>query len=106
VGNLDFTDQAGFSWYCILLLVSGVILVAFAGLPGLGRGNRVVNVLFGLGFLGYGVYLVYFFQGGSYFVFFKAFIVPVVLIINSIRGVRGANMRRRVAAPPAAPNTK
>lgn len=100
MGDLDFTNQAGFSWYCVLLLVSGVILLAFTLLPGLGRSGRVVNLLFGLGFLGYGGYLVFFFQGGSYFVFFKAFIVPIVLVVNSIRGVSGANMRRRGAAHP------
>lgn len=95
MGNLDFTNQAGFSWYCILLLVSGVLLLGLTGLPGLSRGGRVLNLIFGLGFLGYSIYLIFMFHGGTYFIFAKAFIVPVVLIINSLRGLRSANLRRR-----------
>jgi hypothetical protein len=95
MGNLDFTNQAGFSWYCILLLISGVLLLGLSGLPGLARGGRVLNLLFGLGFVGYAIYLIFMFHGGTYLIFAKAFIVPVLLIINSIRGLRSANLRRR-----------
>jgi hypothetical protein len=106
MGNLDFTDQAGFSWYCLLLLFSGVALLALFLLPGLTRGGRVLNLLFGIGFLGYAIYLIFLFHGGTYVIFFKAFIVPVVLVINSLRGMRSANLRRRAGgartARPAA----
>lgn len=95
MGNLDFTNQPGFSWYCILLLVSGVALLVLGPVPGLSRGSRIANLLFGLGFLGYGIYLVFVFHGGTYFLLFKAFIVPVVLIVNAVRELRYANLRRR-----------
>ncbi|MBR7831829.1 hypothetical protein KDL01_01070 [Actinospica durhamensis] len=95
MGNLDFNNHAGFSWYCILLAVSGVLLLGLSVLPGLNVAGRVLNLLFGLGFLGYGCYLIFLFHGGQYLVFFQAFIVPVLLLINSIRGVRSANLHRR-----------
>lgn len=103
VGNLDFTNNAGFSWYCILLLVSGIALVVMGPVPGLNKGTRVLNLVFGLGFLGYGIYLTFFFDGGSYFIFFKAFIAPVVLIVNTIREVRAAQLSRRTPAPQPFP---
>lgn len=102
VGNLDFTDHAGFSWYCILLLVSGAALVVLGPARGLNKATRVLNLVFGLGFLGYGIYLTFFFGGGSYVIFFKAFIAPVVLIVNSIREMRAAGLRR-AAKPQAMP---
>ena len=95
VGNLDFTDHAGFSWYCVLLLVSGVGLLVLGLLPGLTVRSRVANVLVGAGFLGYAAYLVFAFHGGSYVIFFQAFIVPVLLIANTVRDLRSANLRRR-----------
>jgi len=97
VGDLDFTNHAGFSWYCVLLLASGVILLGLAVLPGLRWGRRVLNVLVGLGFLGYAVYLTFMFHGGTYVVFFQTFILPILLIINSFRGLRSGNLRRRAA---------
>jgi len=102
VGNLDFSNNAGFSWYCVLLLVSGAALLVLGPTPGIGKGTRALNLIFGFGFLGYGVYLVFLFHGGSYFIFFKAFIAPVVLIVNTIREVRAGQQRRRTAAARAA----
>jgi len=69
------------------------------GSPLVGRQRllyRVLNVVFGLGFLGYGVYLAFFFTGGHYEIFFKAFILPVLLIVRSLRA------RPAKASPPVA----
>jgi TM2 domain-containing membrane protein YozV len=107
--NLNFSSHALFSWYVVLLLVSGAIMLVLAAVRvGQRPAGRIINLIFGLGFLGYGIYLGFIFTGGTYFLFFKAFIVPVVLLIGS---ARSAMARRRaqaaaataVATPPATP---
>ncbi|MFE9429037.1 hypothetical protein ACFYNO_39515 [Kitasatospora sp. NPDC006697] len=94
--NLDFSGQPLFSWYVVFLLVSGVLMVGLGLIGnGLSNGWRAVNVIFGLGFLGYGIYLGFIFQGGTYMIFFKVFILPVALIVRSIAAMNG---RKRAAA--------
>ncbi len=96
--NLDFTHNASFSWYVVLLLLSGVIMLVMAILPRTGQrtGWRIVNLLISLGFLGYGSYLAFIFTGGTYFVFFKVFFVPLLLVVNFVR-----TLARRKSSPPA-----
>lgn len=100
--NLDFTGHPGFSWYVVLLLFTGVAMVVLSAINvrGQSTGWRIFNVVVGVGFFGYGVYLLLFLQPGqTYLIFFKAFILPVVLIFRWVRGA--------VSAPPkpaAVPN--
>jgi hypothetical protein len=97
--NIDFDQRAGFSTYVLLLIFSGVVMLAM-GSPAVkaeGKLLRFLNVVFGLGFLGYGFYLAFLFQGGTYVIFFKAFILPVVMIIRTIRTARS----RKAPAPGA-----
>jgi hypothetical protein len=96
MGNLDFSHNAGFSWYCLFLMFSGIALLLIAVLKNQRRQRRIVQALFGIGFFGYGFYLTFLFGGGSYFIFFYAFIVPVMLIVNAFRG----DPARRVPARP------
>ncbi|GAA1965590.1 hypothetical protein [Kitasatospora viridis] len=97
--NLDFSNQPMFSWYVVLLLLSGIAMVGFGLVgSGLSKGMRAVNLVFGVGFVGYGIYLAFIFQGGTYFIFFKAFILPVALIVRSIAAMNGK--RRQAAAQP------
>lgn len=106
--NLNFSTHEMFSWYVVLLLASGAIMLVLAAVRvGQRPTGRILNLIFGLGFFGYGIYLGFIFKGGTYFVFFKAFIVPVLLIVNT---VRSASRRRAqaaaatsVASPPATP---
>ena len=107
--NLNFSTHSTFSWYVVLLLVSGAIMLVLAAVRvGQRPAGRIINLIFGLGFFGYGIYLGFIFKGGTYFVFLKVFIVPVLLIVNA---VRSASARRRaqaaaataVASPPATP---
>lgn len=94
--NLDFGAQPGFSIYVVLLALSGVFMLTLAGT--LGRARRsmlVLNLLFGMGFIIYGGYLAFFFAGGTYVIFLKAFVLPVVMLIATVRGAAG---RRRPAA--------
>ena len=102
--NIDFGADPGFSAYVLLLMLSGIVMVVLA--TPVVRDSpvwlRIVNAVAGLGFFGYGVYLAFFFQGGSYLIFFKAFILPVVLAFKTVRDIL-ANPRRTTpaAAVPA-----
>lgn len=87
--NIDFSNDASFSWYVVLLIFSGLVMLVMSGFGSHAQsaGMRVLNLIVGLGFLGYGVYLGFIFKGGSYLIFFKAFILPIVLVINFFRSL-------------------
>jgi hypothetical protein len=101
--NLDFGGHPLFSWYVILLLLSGVVMLAMAAVKAESQsvGWRIFNALLGLGFVGYGIYLGFIFQGGTYIVFFKVFIVPALMIINFIRSKGGRRKAAAAGAPTA-----
>jgi len=82
------------------LAVSGVLLLILAALPGEAALARVINVLVGLGFLGYAFYLFFIFDGGEVRVFYYIFAVPVLLIIRTVQ-----NFRARRAGAQAAADT-
>jgi hypothetical protein len=105
MGDIDFAHHAGFSWYCLLLIGSGVAMVAIALVKAQTRGSQIINLIFGAAFFAYGFYLTFMFAGGHYFIFFQAFVLPIVLIVNTLRT---ASYRRRaargaVASPAAGP---
>jgi hypothetical protein len=101
MGNLDFTNHAGFSWYCLFLLISGIAMLCMTGIPTQGKGTRIANLVFGIGFVCYAIYLIEIFDGGTYFIFFKAFILPVFLVIGTIKSA--ADGRRAKKAGPYVP---
>jgi hypothetical protein len=94
MGNLSFAHNAGFSWYCILLMLSGIAMLVTAVLRNQAMQRRVIRAIFGIGFFCYGFYLTFIFSGGHYVLFFQAFIVPVLLILDTIRG-RASRRRMR-----------
>jgi hypothetical protein len=98
--NLDFSAQPLFSWYVLLLIFSGIAMLVMGALNsgGLSKGWRALNLLFGLGFAGYGIYLGFIFKGGEYIIFFKALILPVLMIVNYVRAM-SARRRIRAAQP-------
>ena len=91
--NLDFGLEPVFSWYVVLLCLSGIVMVALAAVKAGERsaGSRALGAVAGVGFLGYGIYLGFIFDGGSYWMFFQAFILPVALIVNFFRSVMAKN---------------
>jgi predicted lipid-binding transport protein (Tim44 family) len=97
MGNIDFTNNAELSWYIVLLGLSGLAMLILSAFQG-SFGARALNGAFGAGFLGYAIYLAYFFEGGTVMIFFKVFILPVMLIVN---GVRSISARREAAAAQA-----
>ncbi|NKZ03606.1 hypothetical protein [Actinomadura latina] len=92
--NIDFSADAAFSWYVVFLLVSGFGMLLMAAIGG-GQsvGERLLNLAFGVGFLGYAVYLGFIFDGGEYFMFFYAFILPVVMLFRFAGALFGARQR-------------
>jgi hypothetical protein len=87
--NLDFGLEPLFSWYVVLLCLSGVVMVALAAIKpgGQSAGSRALSAVAGIGFLGYGIYLGFIFEGGSYMMFFQAFILPALLVVNFVRSL-------------------
>jgi hypothetical protein len=87
--NLDFGLDPLFSWYVVLLCLSGVVMVALAAVKAGDQsvGSRALGAVAGLGFLGYGIYLGFIFDGGSYMMFFQAFILPALLVFNFVRSL-------------------
>ncbi|HEU4891148.1 MAG TPA: hypothetical protein VFT47_06335 [Vicinamibacterales bacterium] len=87
--NLDFGLEPLFSWYVVLLCLSGVVMVVLAAIKAGGQsvGSRALSAVAGLGFLGYGIYLGFIFDGGSYLMFFQAFILPALLVVNFVRSL-------------------
>jgi hypothetical protein len=101
--NIDFSVDPGFSTYVVLLMFSGIAMLIMAS-PVVKHstvGVRALNALFGVGFLGYGFYLAFLFQGGGYLIFFKAFILPVLMIFRTIRSAR-APRSEELTAPVGA----
>lgn len=85
--------------YIIALAVSGVLMLLVAAIGfGSTGGARVLSALFGLGFLGYAIYLEFFFEGGVISVFYYAFVAPFLVIITVIR-----NRKSKVQPAPAPP---
>jgi hypothetical protein len=97
MGNLDFAQHAAFSWYCLLLMFSGIVMLVISVLRNQSTQRRVIRAILGIGFFGYGFYLAFVFGGGSYIVFFQAFIVPVLLIVDTFRS---QTARRKQPQPP------
>ena len=102
--NIDFHADPTFSAYVLLLMFSGVAMIVMASptVKHSTMGVRALNALFGVGFLGYGFYLAFLFDGGGYFIFFKAFILPVLMIFRTIRSARASRdqeIRTRADAP-------
>ncbi|MFJ1708190.1 hypothetical protein [Kitasatospora sp. NPDC088346] len=97
--NLDFSVDPLFSWYVVLLAISGVAMIGLGAFTaGQSTGMRVLNGLAGAAFLGYAIYLAFFFEGAEYRMFFQAFILPVLLIVKFVKG-----LTERTNAAPAQP---
>jgi hypothetical protein len=93
-----------FNLYSLLLAISGILLVVtaatgFGGRTALARG---INGVFGIAFLVYAIYLQFIFNGGTVFVSYYVFVVPVLLIIQAFRNRSAA---KQAAAQPPAPRT-
>ena len=90
-----------FNVYVLFLIASGVLmLVLGSSRAPYAKRRRVYNLAFGAGFTIYGLYLLLFFQGGHYLLFFYAFILPILLTVRFLRD-RSAYRAAQAAAAPA-----
>jgi len=88
-----------FNVYVLFLIASGIVMLVMGSLRApYARRSRVANFIFGGGFTLYGLYLLLFFQGGHYFIFFYAFILPVLMTVRFFRA-RTACQAARQAGP-------
>jgi hypothetical protein len=72
--------------YELFLIVSGVTMLVLAGIGGRrSRVLRIWNAILGLAFTAYGLYLLLFFKGGHYFIFFYVFILPILMVVRYFR---------------------
>lgn len=101
MGNLDFAGNAGFSWYRVLLLISGLTMIVVGPLREQPRSRMTLNLVLGIVFFCYGAYLTFGFRGGHYFVSYWVLILPVVLVTRTIRSSNGEKVRRREGAKQA-----
>lgn len=96
--NIDFSTDPTFSSYVLLLIFAGIAMLAMAAVNHANRNVRLLNALFGVGFLGYGIYLLAMFNGESYVLFYYAFILPVILAYRTF-----ASWRESRTAPDSGP---
>lgn len=87
--------------YVLFLIFSGIAMLVMAFVRAdYAKRRQVVNFIFGAGFLIYGLYLLLVFNGGTYFMFIYAFVVPILLVVQFFRD-RAAFKSRQMAAGPA-----
>jgi hypothetical protein len=83
--------------YALFLIGSGVAMLVMGSLRlPYARRSRVLNFVLGAGFVIYGLYLLLFFTSGHVFIFFYAFILPILMIVRFFRE-RTAYRSRRMA---------
>ncbi|MEU1689659.1 hypothetical protein [Micromonospora sp. NPDC005707] len=84
--------------YELLLILGGIAMVAIGiAIKEQSTGSRILNVVVGLGFFGYGFYLMFLAPVGSrYTIFFYAFILPILLIVRAVKARKEA--REQAAA--------
>jgi hypothetical protein len=103
--NLAVTEmsEGAFNAYVIALGISGILLL-IAALIGFGATtiSRVISGLVGLAFLGYAIYLEFFFEGGEFRIVIYAFIVPILVLINVFRSRKQKREAAAAATPPTA----
>ena len=98
MGNLDFSNNAGFSWYCVALVVVGIGLIVASPLTRPRTAGIVVGVLIGAAMLVYGLYLAFIFRGGTYYVSFYVIVAPVLFVAALIRTAKRKNVRAGAGA--------
>ena len=87
--------------YALFLIFSGIAMLVMAFVrAGYAKRRQVVNFIFGAGFLIYGLYLLLAFNGGTYLMFYYAFVVPILLVVQFFRD-RAAFKSRQTATGPA-----
>ena len=89
-----------FNVYVFFLIASGVVMLVMGSLRApYAKRRRVWNLVLGAGFTLYGLYLLLFFQGGHYILFFYAFVLPVLMVVRFFRDRAAYQAVTRQAGP-------
>jgi hypothetical protein len=85
--------------YALFLVGSGIAMLAIACVRG-GQSTtrRIWSGVLGGGFALYGLYLLAFFRGGHYVIFYYAFILPFLVIVRFFRDRSTIQARQQAAA--------
>ncbi|WP_406043089.1 hypothetical protein OG799_03690 [Micromonospora sp. NBC_00898] len=85
--------------YELLLMLGGIALIVIGlAIREQGTGSRILNLVVGLGFFGYGFYLMFLAPVGTrYTVFYYAFILPVLLIVRAVKARKEAKEAQAAA---------
>ena len=90
--------------YVLFLIVSGIaMLVMASAMSGQTAGRRVWYAVFGAGFTLYGLYLLLFFRGGHYLLFFYVFILPILMTVRFFRDRTAFRAKQQAATLPGPP---
>jgi hypothetical protein len=93
-----------FNVYVLFLILSGGAMLGLAGVrKGQVTASRIYSAVLGAAFLGYGLYLLLFFQGGHYLLFYYVFVVPIVVIARFFRSRSAYRMQQQMAAQAHGP---
>lgn len=94
-------SDGAFYGYIALLFISAILL-AVLGLAGFGqsKGARIFDGIAAAAFLAYSIYLLLFFEGGEVRIFFYAFAVPVLAVVQMVKA-RKARQEEIQATHPA-----
>ncbi|HEY7261114.1 MAG TPA: hypothetical protein VH589_06470 [Trebonia sp.] len=93
-----------FHVYVLFLILSGIAMLVLASVrTGQTKLLRIWNAIVGAGFTIYGLYLLIFFHGGSYRIFFYVFILPILLIVRFFRERSAYQARQQAAASQRGP---
>ena len=88
-------EKAVHHWdvYSIFSIIAGISMIVMALIPGVGAGSRAVYVLFGVGFIGYAIYVSG--QQSGVFVFpVYIFIVPFVALFQLFHAISSKSSSR------------
>ena len=87
-----------FDIYVLFLILSGIAMLVIASVKtGQSTTRRAWNAVLGAGFTVYGLYLLLFFHGGQYLMFYYVFILPILMVVRFFRD-RSAFRARQEAA--------
>ena len=79
--------------YSLGLIVSGLLMlvVGATGFPKQTSNARIIDVVAGVAFLGYAIYLLFFLaEGGTVFILYYVFVLPIFLIYRAFQSMRSA----------------
>jgi hypothetical protein len=85
--------------YVLFLILGGIAMLVMASVKtGQTTTRRAWNAVFGAGFTVYGLYLLLFFHGGHYLIFFYVFLLPIFVIVRFFRDRSAFQARQEATA--------